>query len=410
MKKCIGIYLNNLSAKQQLIDDLQHNDGFRVSFGIEAQNVLLFSNTVIAKYIDQETRHDKLLPVDVSLHQLTTKSSGQQRLLMLRYLIEQKPDCLVIDDLFSNFDAATKTMLANELQLLSHNTHIVQLFYRQSNALPFLSDIYRLVHDAMEPFVPTVSEYVDAEAVDLSDRLALLKQNKENTNAEILVDMRNVRVAYYDKLIVHNINWQICAGEFWQLKGPNGSGKTTLISLITGDNPHAYGQDLWLFGRKKGSGESIWEIKSRIGYFTPQLLQQFSRQTKIDEMIISGLYDSIGLYTRPTDNDKYLAKQWLKILGIEGRGNHFHALSPGMQRLVMVARALIKQPDLLILDEPSTELDDHNVQIFVGLVNAIAKVTNTAIIYVSHNDEPGLAPHKTLELLKTNEAYTAIVR
>jgi molybdate transport system ATP-binding protein len=217
-------------------------------------------------------------------------------------------------------------------------------------------------------------------------------------------------VAYYGKLIVHDINWQIRAGEFWQLKGPNGSGKTTLISLITGDNPHAYGQDLWLFGRKKGSGESIWDIKSRIGYFTPQLLQQFSRQTKIDEMIISGLYDSIGLYTRPTDNDKHLARQWLGLLGIEHKSNNFHELSPGMQRLVMVARALIKQPDLLILDEPSTELDDHNVQIFVGLVNAIAKATNTAIIYVSHNNEPGLKPQKTLELQKTNEAYTAIVR
>ena len=114
---------------------------------------------------------------------------------------------------------------------------------------------------------------------------------------ETLVELHSVSVKYGNKQVLSDINWTIRKGEFWQLTGPNGAGKSTLISMITGDNPKAYGQNMILFGRRKGSGETIWDIKRQIGYFTPIMIQQFSRSESVENMIISGLNDSVGLYT-----------------------------------------------------------------------------------------------------------------
>jgi molybdate transport system ATP-binding protein len=210
--------------------------------------------------------------------------------------------------------------------------------------------------------------------------------------------------------VLNNVSWSIRKGEFWQLVGPNGSGKSTMITMISGDNPKAYGQDMWLFGRKKGSGETIWDIKKQIGYFTASLTQLFTHDDTVENMIISGLVDSIGLYTVPTDLQKDTARLWVDMLGPSFRKKNFQQLSIGQQRMVMVARAMVKHPPLLILDEPTIELDDENSRLFIEMVNAIAAEKQIAIIYVSHRDEEGLLPEKVFELVPTGHGYTGIIR
>jgi molybdate transport system ATP-binding protein len=207
---------------------------------------------------------------------------------------------------------------------------------------------------------------------------------------------------------VKDINWTIKAGEFWQLIGPNGSGKSTLLSIITGDNPRGYGQDLVLFGKKKGSGESIWDIKKQIGYFTPSMIDQFKHDDTVENMIISGIFDSIGLYNKPTDLQKDIGKLWVNILGDSFKKKKFQELSVGQQRMVMVARAMVKHPSLLILDEPTIELDDINSQLFISMVNAISRKRKVAILYVSHRDEPNLKPEKIFELLPDKDGSIGI--
>jgi molybdate transport system ATP-binding protein len=180
--------------------------------------------------------------------------------------------------------------------------------------------------------------------------------------------------------------------------------------MISGDNPKAYGQDMILFGRKKGSGETIWDIKRQIGYFTPSMTNQFTRDDSVENMIISGLMDSVGLYIKPSDMQKDMAKAWIDMLGPSFRNKSFQSLSIGQQRMVMVARAMVKHPPLLILDEPTIELDDENSRLFIEMVNAIAAEKQIAIIYVSHRDEEDLLPDKIFELVPSGFGYTGVIR
>jgi len=169
--------------------------------------------------------------------------------------------------------------------------------------------------------------------------------------------------------------------------------------MIFGDNPKAYGQDIVLFGTKKGSGESIWDIKQKIGYFSSDMLRGFKRSDSIGNMIVSGFFDSIGLYQTPTHAQIKIAHQWLRVLQMfDIRKQSFLSLSTGYQRLVLIARAMVKQPPLLILDEPTNGLDDFDAKLFVALINKIASETDTAILYVSHRKEPGLNPDFIYEL------------
>ena len=221
-------------------------------------------------------------------------------------------------------------------------------------------------------------------------------------DVDVLVKFNEVSVSFGDKPVLSHINWTIKRGEFWQLKGPNGSGKSTLLNMIVGDSHKGYGQDLTLFGMKKGSGESVWDIKHYIGYFTPAMLISFKGYDTLKNMLMAGLHYAIGLYVKPSELEKTLALKWLALLGLDHKKEvQFRQLPEGEKRLVMTARAMIKHPPLLILDEPTIGLDDTNASKFVSLVNKMAKETNATILYVSHRNEEGLHPKSTYELTPT---------
>jgi len=223
--------------------------------------------------------------------------------------------------------------------------------------------------------------------------------------------LNDVSVSYDGRQILNKISWTINASEFWQIVGPNGSGKSTILSLITGDNPKGYGQDLILFGRKKGSGETVWDIKQNIGYFTSTMTQFFSRMDSIEKMVISGFFDSVGLYIIPSELQVKTAHDWLKIIGLyEDRNKPFCFLPLGRQRIILVARAMVKHPPLLILDEPTSGLDDTNVAIFTALINKIAAESTSAILYVSHRAEKGLTPQYVYELIPGNNGSEGRIR
>ena len=165
-----------------------------------------------------------------------------------------------------------------------------------------------------------------------------------------------------------------------------------------------------LFGIKKGSGESVWDIKEKIGYLTSTMAQQFSRLDSIEKMVISGYFDSIGLYIIPTDTQIQLAGQWLKLIGLyDKKQKPFLSFSLGHQRLIMIVRAMVKHPPLLILDEPTAGLDDDDTLLFTALVNKIAAESSTAILYVSHRKEVGLKPKFIFELKAGDNGSIGII-
>lgn len=409
--KHIGLYISNTADKKSLLKLIMQNQFLNNVIDLSVLKGVLFSFITIEKLIDEEFRHDKFIVQTDENTSLSTMSSGQQRKALLAWQIAQKPDYMILDDVYSNVDKATQQHITNTLSELSQTTLMIQLFFRKRDLLPCIDVVYT-VEEQNKIVSEQSADNFRIQAIQTADthKFKLPTIYTEClTTADPLIELHNISVKYEEKQVLNDVNWTIRKGEFWQLVGPNGAGKSTLISMITGDNPKAYGQNMILFGRKKGSGETIWDIKRQIGYFTPLMIHQFTRVDTVENMIISGLNDSVGLYVTASDIQKDIARSWLEMLGPAFYKKNFQQLSIGQQRMVMVARAMVKHPPLLILDEPTIELDDENSRLFIDMVKAIASEKELAIIYVSHRDEDDLQPDKVFELVKTESGYTGKV-
>jgi molybdate transport system ATP-binding protein len=203
--------------------------------------------------------------------------------------------------------------------------------------------------------------------------------------------MRDVSVRYGPTPILHSVNWRVISGEHWMLYGPNGSGKSTLLSLITGDNPKAYGQEIELFGRKKGSGESVSQIKQHIGFVSGDLQLSFPLRTSVLDTVRSGFFDTIGLFDEPSGLQTRAALSWLDRLGLAHTADaKLKHLSFGQRRLLLIARAVVKQPELLIADEPCQGLDEAHAADVLELLERIGNETGSTLLYVTHNVEERL--------------------
>lgn len=225
-----------------------------------------------------------------------------------------------------------------------------------------------------------------------------------------VVKMINVSVQYGDKKILHNINWTIQRGEKWLLKGHNGAGKSTLLSLIYGDNPQAYANEIYLFDKRRGSGESIWDIKQKIGYVSPELQWYFDTSITVFDAVASGFFDTIGLYKKLTHQQHELIEQWLEFFQLShAQHKPVSTISTSEQRLTLLLRALVKNPPLLLLDEPCQGLDENQTTQFVELVDVLCEQLSKTLIYISHYDhEIPSCIDKVLELNKGEQKIYSI--
>lgn len=403
--KNYAILIDNQSQTRNLVFDVLKGTPIPGFESIQNKNGLLFSRSEIERFMDEEERHDTKIITKASSQSLKSMSSGEQKKALLNYLLQQKPDFLVLVNPYDNLDIATQAYLKEKLLSTSKSIPLVQVVSRLDDILSVTTDFFKLDKSILQSYI---------------DEADFWKENKKKSfqftevipppiepiivDGDELVNFKNISVSFDGNQVLDKINWVIKKGEFWQLIGPNGSGKTTMLSMVTGDSHKGYGQDLILFGQKKGSGESVWDLKEKIGYFTPAMTDKFNGYHTLENMVISGIYDSIGLYKKASDQARSLARSWIKLLHLEDKRNmQFLNLTAGEKRLVMTARAMIKHPPLLILDEPTAGLDDENAALFVSLVNKIAEESDTAIVFVSHRKEIGLEPQfdYILEMKKT---------
>lgn len=396
-----AIYLSSHDDKTQLIEQLKQE---KVPAPVKNTQggMALYSKLSLECYLREEYQHDRYVLTEGEHKPLALLSEGEQKKALLNKLLRDRPETLIVDDVFDNLDSAAQQQIAEQMQQLAEHTQIIQLFTRLADKLSFIETVYRWQAEAFVPFT--------AQALTLPD-IELPKPLNSHANlANPLIQLNQIHVAFGDKAVINNLSWTVNKGDFWQLMGPNGSGKSTILRMITGDNPKGFGQDLHLFGIKKGSGESVWEIKRYIGYFTHAMTLHFSRRETVEAMLLSGLFDSVGLYQTVSKQKKDLAKQWLQAIGLADKAKQlFHTLSIGHQRLLLVARAMIKQPPLLILDEPTAGLDDEDAQRVVALVNALAKNKETAIIFVSHRHEQGLNAKQRLQLIPSEKGSEGVI-
>ena len=223
-------------------------------------------------------------------------------------------------------------------------------------------------------------------------------QNKQPAQSQetALVEMRGVNVSWGDTKVLSDLNWTLRKNEHWLIRGPNGSGKTTFLELITGDNMQVFSNDIKIFGARRGSGETIWDIKKKLGIVSYRLHVEYRMVgASLLSVIVSGFKDSIGLYEKATDVEIAAAKKWLDLGGFAGRENEsFNALSYGEQRAILILRAVVKAPQILILDEPCHGLDESFRQKILDLLEIVAQSGTTTLLHVTHDPTEALAAEK----------------
>ena len=257
-----------------------------------------------------------------------------------------------------------------------------------------------------------LSKSSTSEGTDLS-KSSTPEGTDLSASSKILVEMKNVNVGWGDNRVLKNINWKLFEGNHWLIRGPNGSGKTTFLELITGDNQQVYSNEIYMFGKKRGSGESIWDIKKNLGIVSYRMHVEYRMLggTSLQNVIISGLRDSIGLYGKASDLEISTAKKWLALAKLQDRADeNFGNLSYGEQRAVLILRAVVKSPKILILDEPCHGLDENYRFKILELLELIAEQKTTTLLHVTHDPSEMLKCEKhILELHPEAEPMYKII-
>lgn len=316
-------------------------------------------------------------------------SSGELRKFQLVKALMNRPCVLILDNPFIGLDASARDLLTNLLETLIANTHlqVILMLSREEEIPEFITHVVR-VNELVCGDKRQKESWEHKVDVPGVLRYALSDNNgKDDTTPEI-VRLNKVSIRYGERTILNELDWVVRKGEKWALTGDNGSGKSTLLSLICADNPQSYACDISLFGRKRGTGESIWEIKKHIGYVSPEMHRAYLKNLPVIDIVASGLHDSVGLYVRPKPEDKSACEHWLMMFGImDLKDRSFLQLSSGEQRMVLLARAFVKEPDLLILDEPLHGLDTYNREKVRGIINSYCQDKSITLIMVSHYEE-----------------------
>jgi molybdate transport system ATP-binding protein len=327
-------------------------------------------------------------------------SSGETRKLMLIRALSSKPDLLLLDEPFEGLDVESRKYLGALLEKISVSTRIIMVLNRFDEIPEYITHIAYMERGRLENRIDRKDSTAMANLRQLlhlkTTDLAVPGADDDHRAPPLdpslpLVRIRNGRVAYGETVIFSDLDWIIEPGQHWQVTGPNGSGKTCLLNLITGDHPQCYVNDIFVFGMQRGGGESIWDIKQHLGYVSSALQWEYTVSVSVRNTIISGFYDSIGIYQKYTDIHASIADSWLRLLGMEARsGQPFNQLSFGDQRLVLIARAMVKHPPLLLLDEPCLGLDDLNRQLVLALIEKICAASETTVLYVNHRAEDSI--------------------
>lgn len=354
-------------------------------------------------------------------------STGEIRRTLLTRALISKKQLLLLSDPFAGLDIQSRTILLDFFNTIckKQSPSIILGMERWHEIPDAITNVLEFT-DKQISFCGTRAEYEKllqtrendeaAERItkkqkfnnDLNEMFETSNSvNKSDSVGKKLVEMYNVNVSWDDHKVLNNLTWTLNQGEHWLIRGPNGSGKTTFLELITGDNKQVYSNDIRLFGQKRGSGESIWDIKKKLGIVSYRMHVEYRMlgNSSLLEVIISGFRDSIGLYGEPpSDMEISAAKKWLSLGGFDGREhNNFGSLSYGEQRAVLILRSAVKNPEILILDEPCHGLDEEYRTKILQLMNKIGQSGTTTMLHVTHDPSEVLECEKHILELHPGE-------
>ena len=344
-------------------------------------------------------------------------SSGELRKHSLSKVLGTEPCLLILDNPFVGLDAASRLVLGEQLRAIVQGgkTSLMLVLSREDEIPPFMTHVVEVKDEVVLPkkrladwlaernsekasrkgmacgpgqAISTGDAHCNADSPSLENRPSARRAADDPASSPEIVRLNKVTIRYGERTILKDLDWVVRKGEHWSLTGPNGSGKSTLLGLVCADNPQSYACDISLFGRKRGSGESIWDIKKHIGYVSPELHRSFKRDITAERIVANGLRDFHGLFTKANEEEIRTARKCLERFGAGHlAGTSFLNMSSGEQRIVLLARAFVKNADLLILDEPFHGLDDENVRMVRGIIEEYCQNPDNTLLMVTHRME-----------------------
>jgi len=347
---------------------------------------------------------------------ITSLSTGEMRKTLIARALIKAPKLLILDEPFDGLDETARRSLSESINhLMTGSVRVILVVHRLEEIVSYITHVLFIKEGQL--FMQGPKEYLltsenisqlygcqlELEQDNGKYRVSFGKDGSEPMAAapmagerhpdvpeilpKTLIEMRDTTVQYHGVAVLNHLNWVMRRGENWAILGPNGSGKSTILKLILGDNLQGYANQVILFGRQKGTGETLWEIKKRIGAVSSELQVQYRKKMSAYDVIASGFYDSIGLYQYPTQDQKTIVDQWIQLLCIEDIARQpFHQLSYGQRRMILLARAMVKSPALLIVDEPCHGLDIPNRKRVLDILERIGH-TQTNLLYVTNHKE-----------------------
>ncbi len=402
----------SFELQQQLIDhDIRFDDSEvradAFDVGTTVKHIVLQKQAQDERFITiaKQCHIDHILD-----HGIRFVSTGESRKTLLARALYNQPKLLILDNPFEGLDKQSQgelNTLINRLLLPSHQPPLnILLLIKQPDEVPDnISHVLWLEQGQVQASGErtTIVEQINQQqqTLNIGALPTASERHYQVKRDQPLLQLRHVNASYNNQPVLTDINWQLNWGQHCCISGPNGAGKSTLLSMLCGDNHKAYGQDISLFGTPRGSGESVWELKAKFGVVNTALQLNHVGRTRVAEVIASGLYDSIGLHQQCSGQDRKIALDWLKVMGLEDIATQFfNRLSFGQQRLAMLARAMVKSPLILILDEPCIGLDQAHRQLILALIDKIAERGDCHILYVSHSaNEMPRCINQQLELI-----------
>lgn len=328
---------------------------------------------------------------DVVGKRINYLSSGELRKLLIINALLEVPDLLILDNPYIGLDELSRSELDKAIKGIAEGGVGIVLLLCDPADIPSYTDSVIAISGNEVSAPETSPEAIDAlrsrplPSVPEMTLQDLPAQKGSAGEFEVAFAIEDGHVRYGGKSVLEGIDWKVCAGQRWALTGANGSGKSLLLSLVCADNPQAYANRITLFDRRRGSGESIWEIKDRIGYVCPEMQLYFRSALPVEEIVAGGLRNSLSQFRKPTSDELDEARTWLRLLDIGHIADRrFQELSSGEQRLVLLARAFIKQPSLLILDEPLHGLDAAHKERVRRLIDLLVSRNGMSLIFVTH--------------------------
>ena len=352
---------------------------------------------VLSEYKDTENLNELLSLFGISdllPKKLIFLSSGELRKFLVVRTLLSRPEILILDNPFIGLDAPSRDLLVDMLEKMTelHGTQVILLLSNPADLPDMITDVLPVINRKCLSPMKREEFLENKELLDelFPDRVSgtidlPVNREKEISAYDVAFRMEKVCIKYGSRTILKDLDWEVKCGEKWSLSGTNVAGKSTLLSLVYADNPQSYANTLYLFDRKRGSGESIWEIKKRIGYVSPEMHLYYMENVPAIQIVGSGYFDSVGLFRKCNAEQEEGALKWMKIFGIDNlKDRSFMTLSSGEQRLALLARAFVKDPDLIILDEPLHGLDISNKKLAASVIESFCSRLGKTLIYVTH--------------------------